>query len=135
MATREQIVAAARGYLGTPYRHQGRNRRGVDCAGLVVLVARDCGLPVLDMTGYARTPDGTLVAQMAAQAVQIPCEWAQPGDLYLMRFQTEPQHLAIVTEHGIIHSYAGARKVVEHRIDEMLAARIVAAYAFRGVEE
>jgi cell wall-associated NlpC family hydrolase len=139
MATRKQIVAAARCYVGCRYRHQGRNRRGIDCAGLAVLVSRDCGLPVLDMAGYGTTPDGTLIAQLDAQANPIPRSQAQPGDIFLMRFNGDPQHLAIVADHpqgglSIIHSYAGARKVVEHRVDEQWAARIVAAYSFRGVE-
>jgi cell wall-associated NlpC family hydrolase len=34
------IVSAARSWLGVPWRHQGRTRQGVDCAGLVVLVGR-----------------------------------------------------------------------------------------------
>ena len=37
------IVAAARTWLGVPWRHQGRTRQGVDCAGLVVLVGRGLG--------------------------------------------------------------------------------------------
>lgn len=133
MTTRAQIVAAARKWTGTRYQHQGRSRAGIDCAGLIVRVAQDCGLPVMDMTGYAPTPDGkTLRAALDEQALRVVLY--QPGDILLLRFEKDPQHLAIVTDKGMIHSYAGARKVVEHRIDETWAARIVAAYSFRGVE-
>jgi NlpC/P60 family putative phage cell wall peptidase len=36
MTTREQIVAAARGWLGTPYHHQASVKGvGCDCLGLI----------------------------------------------------------------------------------------------------
>ena len=50
----EAVVAQARAWLGTPWRHQGRSPRGVDCAGLVVLVARALGLADHDVAGYSR---------------------------------------------------------------------------------
>jgi cell wall-associated NlpC family hydrolase len=131
--TRDDIVAAARQYLGIRYHHQGRNRSGMDCAGLIVCVARDLGIALLDQTGYSRVPNGgSLRRAVEGQAVRVAT--AQPGDILLMRFDGDPQHLAIMTDHGMIHSYAQARRVVEHRIDAEWAKRIVAAYQFPGVE-
>ena len=46
------IVAAARSWLGVPWRHQGRARQGIDCAGLVVLVGRGLGLTDYDTAAY-----------------------------------------------------------------------------------
>lgn len=137
MTIREAIVVAARSYLGVRYHHQGRNRAGIDCAGLIVAVARDVGLSAADMTGYARIPDGkALRAHLDSQAKHVPISSRQPGDILLMQFERGlPQHLAIVTDHGMIHAYAGARKVVEHRIDDMWAARILAVYQYPGVDE
>lgn len=132
MITRQAIVDAARRYLGVRYRHQGRSLAGMDCAGLIVRVAQDLGIKAIDMEGYGRTPDGNALKEtLGSQA--IPVRFHHRGDILLMRFDSDPQHLAIVTEYGMIHSYAGARKVVEHRIDEQWAKRIVAAYAFPGV--
>ena len=54
----DTIVAAARSWLGVPWRHQGRTRQGVDCAGLVVLVGRELGLADYDTTAYGRRPEG-----------------------------------------------------------------------------
>lgn len=138
MASREDIVSAARRYLGVRYLHQGRTRQGIDCAGLVMLVARDCDIPACDVMGYGRVPDGSsLRATLDQQA--SPVEQYQPGDILLLRFRRDPQHLAIVTDHphglGMIHSYQGAGRVVEHRIDEQWAARVVAAYSYQGVSE
>lgn len=134
MIERASITAAARRYLGVRYVHQGRATVGLDCAGLVVRVARDLGIPAQDMAGYGRLPVGDALRQtLDAQAV--PVAHYREGDILLIRFQLEPQHLAIVTDSGMIHSYAAARKVVEHRIDSHWASRIVAAYSFPGVAE
>ena len=54
----DRLVAQARSYLGVPWRHQGRTRAGIDCAGLVVLVARDLGLTDYDSTAYGRRAQG-----------------------------------------------------------------------------
>lgn len=140
MTIRDAIVAAARSYIGCRYHHQGRNRAGIDCAGLVVAVARDVGLSAADMSGYARIPDGkALKAHLDGQAKQVPISQRQPGDILLMKFERGlPQHLAIVTDYGMIHAYAGTRKtgeVVEHRIDDMWATRILAVYQYPGVDE
>ncbi len=45
----------------------------------------------------------------------------------------EPQHLGIVSDIGVIHSYAKARAVVEHALDPLWRSRIRGAYRFRGV--
>ena len=59
------LADAARGYIGTPFRHRGRSRLGVDCVGLGVLAYADCGVAVPDFRLYGREPhrDG-LVARM-----------------------------------------------------------------------
>lgn len=132
---RDEIIAAARRYLGVRYHHQGRNRAGLDCAGLVVAVARDLGVSTAgDMIGYSRTPDGASLKAALDSSAARPVSDFQPGDILLMRFQAQPQHIAIATDIGIIHSYLMARRVVEHRLDAEWRARIVAAYAFPGVE-
>jgi cell wall-associated NlpC family hydrolase len=133
MTTRQQIIDAARSYRGCAYHHQGRNRAGIDCAGLIVCVGRDVGIELRDMGGYPRTPDGKALRSFVEEQASRVTEY-QPGDILLMRFERDPQHLAIVTDRGMIHSYLGAGKVTEHGIDATWAKRIVAAYAFPGVE-
>lgn len=70
---------------------------------------------------------------------EIPHEKAQPGDVFLMKFDGEPQHVGFLGDypHGgfsLIHSYANARKVVESRMDEQWRERIVAMFVLPGVE-
>jgi cell wall-associated NlpC family hydrolase len=45
MLDRQHIVDTARGWLGVPYRHQGRRKdKGVDCVGLIIGVGAELGL-------------------------------------------------------------------------------------------
>jgi cell wall-associated NlpC family hydrolase len=135
---RDQIVATARSYLSVRFRHQGRVRAGLDCVGLVIRVAHDLGLSDFDATGYSRMPDGVrLQATMEEQMARVTDY--RPGDVLLMRFEQNPQHVAIVGDYlygglSIIHALATARRVVETRLDDVWKARIVAAYQFKGID-
>ena len=134
MATSKSIVKKAREYIGTPFRHQGRLKGvGVDCAGLVICVAHDLKISDFDFRQYGRVPNaGTLQSMMQEQMDKIQLNEVKPGDVYLMKFDKEPQHLAIVSDYGIIHSYADAGQVVEHRLDSEWTSKIVAAFRYKG---
>lgn len=141
MVTRADIVAEARKYLGTPFRHQGRVlARGCDCAGLVICVARNLGLKDsnFDISNYGRLPTGDELRRNLREHLDLiegPYEAYKPGDILLMRIETDPQHLGILTEADyMIHAYAQLRRVTEHRIDSLWQSRIIEAYSFRGVE-
>lgn len=136
--TQSDIIAAARQCLETPFRHQGRMLSfGLDCAGVVIHVCRTLGIDAVDAVGYGRTPhDNQLQTTLDAQPVlvRVPdIADRQPGDLLLMRFATDPQHLAIFAGSTIIHAHEASGKVVEHGLSPVWASRIVAAYRFRGV--
>lgn len=135
---RDDIVAAARAMLGTPFQHQGRQpEAGLDCAGLVIAVCQRLDIAYLDAPAYGRRPHaGLLENHLAAQPCieSILIGQALPGDLLLMRFVAEPQHLAIHTDIGLIHACESAGAVVEHRMDHRWRRRIVAAWSFREVE-
>lgn len=132
MTSRQDIVDAARGFLGVKWRHQGRNMAGVDCLGLVILVANQLGLSEFNSADYGRIPDGQRLRAGLTEHMDVT-RTPQPGDVLLMRFEQHPQHVAIVTDRGIIHAYAQVRKVVEHRLDSVWSSRIVAAYSFKGI--
>lgn len=123
------IVNAARTYLGVPFVHQGRSRRGVDCVGLLVCVAQDLGIPVSDDLAYGLNPDPVhLRVKLSENLAPIAIADAQPGDVYQMRFDQDATHVAIVTDRGIIHALSTARGVVEHRMDNLWRTRIRAAW-------
>lgn len=144
--TRAAIVSEARTWLGTPWQHQARTKgAGVDCAGLVIGVARALGIvaPDMDVNHYARVPDGhSLLAHCDAWMQRIACSAAQPGDVLVMRFDEHPQHLAIAVDYphgglGVVHALDNhdrkRARVVEHRLALELRAAIVAAYRLPGV--
>lgn len=138
------ILAAAQSELGTPFRHQGRTPGGaLDCAGLVIVVAEKLGADYVDQQGYSRYPsDGLLESALDAQPClrRVALVDMQPGDVLLMRFNSDPQHLAIFAgrsdvyqAEGIIHAWLQARKVCEHVLTDEWRSRIVRVYRFRGV--
>lgn len=135
--TVDDILDAARQCLGTPFRHQGRLiASGLDCAGVAIHVARQIGVGHLDVTGYGRTPaNGQLERSLDAQPCleRVALSERSPGDLLLMRFASDPQHLAICAGETIIHAYEAAGKCCEHRLSSLWEARIVRVYRFRGM--
>jgi cell wall-associated NlpC family hydrolase len=133
MVTRADVIAEARRWKETRWHHQGRNSAGIDCIGLVIMVSHALGLSDFDITDYARQPDPKMMRGLLA-AHMDPIAKPEPGDVLLMRFEKEPQHVAILTDIGIIHAYAQARKVVEHRLDSLWRSRIVGAYRYKGLE-
>lgn len=146
MTTRADVVAEARTWLGTRFAHQCRARGvGVDCGGLIGGVAMALGIiqtawwaDVFDPAfgGYARQPSlGTL--QRICDSFMQPTDDLLPGNVMLMRFAREPQHLAFVSELDgratMIHSMGSIGRVVEHGLDFKWQRRIVQAYAMPGV--
>lgn len=138
--TREQVVAEARTWLGTPFQHQGRIKgRGVDCIGFPWGVAKELNLlqnidldspGVKPYLGYGKAPvPSKFLGALNEHLVQIEFSEVLMADLILFRGKLYPNHLAIVTDYGVIHSSAERGKVVEHRIDDKL--KLKRLYAFR----
>jgi hypothetical protein len=147
--TNSDIVACARGWLGTRFHHQGRlkksavHRGGVDCLGLLIGIAKELQLSHpggqrlsdFDEINYPHYPDTRRFRQRLAEALRaIPVAAIEPGDVLLLRIDDNPQHLAIVSDrktgHGIIHAYAPARSVVEHDLNEWWQSRIESAFRY-----
>ena len=139
MTRAELIVAAARAAIGTPFRHQGRTLgRGLDCAGLAIHCAQTAGIATYDETDYPRQPGGGRLEAAFDQQPElrrIALPEIAPGDVLLMTFEGQPQHVAIVSEVGIIHAYEPIGRVVEHGLTAFWRARIVRAYRFIEVAE
>lgn len=127
MKTFSQITETARSYVGVPFRHMGRSRSGIDCAGLVVCVCRDLGIQVVDLKRYGRQPLGGLLEQVVRQSF-VETTTVEDGTILVMRFAQEPQHLAICAGDTIIHAYERVGKCVEHRLDKVWRKRIVSTY-------
>jgi NlpC/P60 family putative phage cell wall peptidase len=150
MTTPDDIIRAARGRIGTPFHHQARIKGvGVDCIGLLVGIAAeleltdDKGIQLADYDkpNYSPLPDGRgLKAAVSVHLLELPSIGeALPGDVYLFRFQHDPQHVGILSElpdgaPAIIHCYSNTGKVVEHRLNDTWRKLIVAAYRFPNLQ-
>lgn len=139
--TPAEIVAEARNWIGVPFVHQGRGRKGVDCIGLAICVGRACDLvPALfDYRAYGPEP----MAGELERVVATHCKRHEgplvPGLLVLCRWFREAQHAALTAHREdlgydtLIHAGGGFARVVEHRLDAKWTGRIRSAWQLPGV--
>lgn len=139
---REAIIAEARSYVGVPWRHLGRSRTGVDCLGLVIVVARATGLVAddFDFTGYGRLADGTMLRELRRYMYRINPRDALSGDVLAYRAATQPRHVGIVAAHGgvstLVHAKAGHGVVLEQTLEQVApGGHLAAAFRFPGVDD
>lgn len=131
----EQIIAAARECIDTPFAHQGRVvGLALDCAGVAVHVAQHW-YSVEQPAAYGRLPHDAMLEHWLDRQPYLQREMVpHAGDVLLMRFKGEPQHLAVHAGDTIVHAYQPFGRVVEHRLDDKWRRRIVCAYRFTEVE-
>jgi cell wall-associated NlpC family hydrolase len=129
---RDELVAAAIAMVGTPFHAQGRMPGvGLDCVGVVVCAARQCGHMPNDRSAYPMQPDGTLRPAIEAALVRVDGA-PEPGDVLLMAFAgLEPHHVAIyIGDDQIVHAYVHARKVAKQQYTQYWKSKVVAVYRF-----
>src|SRR5690606_27203803 len=86
-----------------------------------------------DEMDYSHQPDATRLKRVLASLLRLKESGdIVPGDILLLNIEGNPQHLAIVSRMkqglGIIHAYAPAKAVVEHRLDAYWKERINAVF-------
>lgn len=139
-ASRDNIVQIAQSYINVPFKHQGRNRRGLDCVGLLVCVASYLKLSDYDIYDYSRIPRNFDLLQHIerAGAVKISPMLYKHGSFMVFRARRLPMHVAIVSnknnQRDIIHVYYPRGKVVKEPLGEWWKDRIVGAFDFPGIE-
>ena len=140
MIERSHIVSTARGYIGTPFHHQGRSVHGMDCVGLLVCIARDLGINVRDNTTYPRIPDpAELLAGLERNGLRRleSGKDAGPGDVVVFWCRPksrEAHHVAVLTEEGtLVHALSELGRVMETPYDERWQAQTLFAYTWGGV--
>jgi cell wall-associated NlpC family hydrolase len=137
--TREQVVAEARQWVGVPWLHQGRSHAGVDCVGLVVLVAASFGLVADDRTDYARNPNSAaLLAHLRRQLVRVAPTANHIGVVGIFRQSNRACHVGIISWRDnalhLVHA-AAARKRVEEAPLAQLGYSLIEAGAFPGLQD
>lgn len=144
VVTRAGIVAEARAWIGTPYRHQASLKgAGCDCLGLVRGVWRALyGDEPETVPPYA--PDwaeaarSETLAQAALRHLEaIDLAAFAEGDVLLFRWRTglAAKHAAIVTAPAsMVHAHDGAA-VAEVAIAPWWRRRLAFAFRFPGVTD
>ncbi|MBU1346622.1 MAG: C40 family peptidase [Alphaproteobacteria bacterium] len=139
----DRYVAAARGWLGTPYRHQASVRgKGADCLGLVRGVWRETvgdepePTPAYSADWAEVGGEETLMAAARRRLVARPTQEMRPGDVLLFRMSdgAPAKHCAILSALGspeprMIHAYWG-RAVVESWMGPWWMRRLAAVFAW-----
>lgn len=123
MITREKIIAEARSWKGTPFRHQAaRKGVGCDCKGLVSGIANALQMPEgLSLAATVRDYPKHFAGRRMFDGLMATLTFVpvgEPGDVVaiLMGRDPFPRHLGILTERPgwMIHTYGGGvRRVTE----------------------
>jgi cell wall-associated NlpC family hydrolase len=152
-----RLVESARTFIGVPFKHRGRDRRGLDCAGLVWCAYAEAGVVMPDLSRYGREPHRDGMMRVCREALGapvwegslgqvVPRALLGAGDVVVIRFDVEPHHMGILgpnSLHGLslIHangmrgllSACGTRhdkvgRVMEHGLDDAHLAMICAVF-------
>jgi NlpC/P60 family putative phage cell wall peptidase len=140
--TPEAIVAAARAWIGTPYRHQASvHGAGADCLGLVRGVWREVrgdepeAIPPYTADWSEPQHDEFLWREARRWLVEHDPGDARAGDVILFRMArgAVAKHLGIQAACGFhasfIHAYSG-HGVIETALSRPWLRRIVARFSF-----
>jgi NlpC/P60 family putative phage cell wall peptidase len=139
----EEIVALARGWIGTPYRHQSSCRgAGTDCLGLLRGLWREMlgeepePVPAYtsDWSEPARSED--LLAAAGRHLAAVEAADARPGDVVVLRMVEGgvAKHVGVLARSPmghptLIHAYSG-HGVLESPLTPAWARRIAGVFRF-----
>lgn len=136
---RDDIVRVARGWIGTPYHHQGSVRGvGADCLGLVrgvwrEIYGREAETPPPYSRDWAEAGGvETMLAAAARHLIAIAPAMATTGDVVIFRLRpgTVAKHAAILSGAStMIHAMEGAA-ACEVPLNAWWRRRIAGAFAF-----
>lgn len=140
--TRDDVIAAARRYLGVPYRKRGRSAHGLDCLGLIILIGRDLHVPHEDELDYSihPSPDFTMLKRLAKYCIQVPPDTPKPGLIGTFAESRLPGHIGVFSsKYGrdhLIHARIRPGRVIEESWDQIPhhQLRMVAMFAIPGME-
>ena len=143
----KKILGIARSWVGTKFHYCGRIRKnecnngGVDCIGLILKVGEECGatfagknIIYYDYLTYSRYPNsGEMKNFLDKYFIKINETQATIGDLIYFNFENGLEHIAIISGNKkIIHCYTGAKRVVEHNINEYWSNKIIDYYRYNN---
>ncbi|MGB0960582.1 MAG: peptidase [Halocynthiibacter sp.] len=142
VVTSKRVVAATRGWIGTPYQHQASLKGvGTDCLGLLRGVWRELygdepeRVPAYTQDWSEPSKEERLLAAAARNLRPRKEGVRYVGDVLIFRMRTGSvaKHLGIQSELGdvpkFIHAYSG-HGVVENTFSEAWQSKLVARFYF-----
>ena len=141
--SRDDIIAEARSWIGTPYRHQASLKGvGCDCLGLLRGVWRGV-MGVEPEAPPPYSPDWaeavgreTLVEAARRHLVEVDDKAFKPGDVLFFRWREHlpAKHCGIATTPDrMVHAHEGAR-VAEVAIRPWWDRRVAFVFRFPGID-
>lgn len=125
---RHRIVEEARSYINVPFVHAGRNRMGIDCVGLLIMVGHALDLFDWDDVDYGTMVDHVRLRHDIDMFCHVTTTEQMIGDIVLFNILGFPTHVGIITqtepEPLFVHAYYTAGKVIEERLDNPWVDRI-----------
>ena len=115
------VVREARSLLGIPWRYKGRSLTGVDCVGLVVLIAWRRKLTFEDFIGYGRGRNEPGFLNLFTRiADKMSIKKTVAGDIMIFSETSHPGHCGILTDaRTVIHCSVLRGKVVESNLQDL----------------
>ena len=136
-----EIITAGLSYVGVPYREQGRNMAGLDCAGLIVCAGVDSGAfpsNAIDTIAknYSRRPDVPQFTKSMIDAGCVRLKFGEQkhGDILRVAYLNWPVHVGLYEvvgdTHWVIHAYLPRKKVVRELITPFMYAQISTVWRY-----
>ena len=142
--TRDDVVSEARWWIDVPYRRKGRSPTGVDCLGLLVVVAARWSIVHEDPQDYMDwpDPDRRILRELRRFLRPVPINGRRDGMIGLFSQEVFPGHTGIFSTKGgqphLIHARTDANRVVEeyYPIDPNgQPFRLIRMFALPGLED
>ena len=113
----EQIAAAAKQCIGSPFRLHGRRlHKGLDCVGVALHALRSVrDVPAPPDTYSLRGPGQSTILLWAQSAGLLQLDKddnGQSGDIILVAPAAGQSHLLVMVQTGFIHAHLGCRKTL-----------------------
>ena len=138
--TTRQVIEAVRSLVGCPYRHQGAERYGMDCAGVVRWLGRELNLFDCDVSNYSAQPNPKLLRHVADTYLIAKESIADvaPGRVigFKMSFRGDLQHFGVMTSPTtFVHALRDLGDVREVSMASAWRRLICGVWVLPGVDE
>ena len=124
------------GYVGIPYKNRGRDRAGIDCYGLVVLVFREVfGVSLTSFDDFdIESPEIHDVwdESRGLEWVRVEDEDVAPGDVVDVILMGVPHCGMVVDKSRMLHSRIGAGVLIEPFDRGFFCRRVKGIYRHRA---